>query len=190
MPQCSTRVCTTYPQFPARKATASRQGINNRNQVVGSSPNGRDGGIAFISTRGRLTDLNRLIVQSYRWFLQAGAAINDRGVIAATALDRLTGKRHGVLLVFVPTITRVSPGLLFMGATGVQITVHGRSFLPASEVFWNGAPLITTFLGTTQLKALVPAALVAGRGSAAVTVFNPEPGEGGVSSAPRSIDID
>jgi hypothetical protein len=49
-------------------------------------------------------------------------------------------------------------------------------------VRWNGTVLVSTFVSATQLRATVPAALIANPIVASVTVFNPDPG-GGVSNA-------
>src|SRR5207249_1389587 len=51
-----------------------------------------------------------------------------------------------------------------------------------STVNWNGAPLATSFVSSTQLTATVPASLVATAGTASITVANPSPG-GGTSNA-------
>src|SRR5207248_2416079 len=62
------------------------------------------------------------------------------------------------------------------------LTVNGTNFVSTSTVYWNGSPLTTTFVSSTQLTAIVPAANVAAVGTASVTVVNPAPG-GGTSNA-------
>src|SRR6185436_2399383 len=37
------------------------------------------------------------------------------------------------------------------------LTVTGSHFLPSSVIQWHGAPRATTFLGATQLSAVIPA---------------------------------
>src|SRR5205823_3340701 len=58
----------------------------------------------------------------------------------------------------------------------------------ASTVNWNGSPLTTTFVSSTQLTAIVPAANVATVGTASVTVVNPAPGGGTSNSVTFTIN--
>jgi len=82
----------------------------------------------------------------------------------------------------VPTTTSISPSCVTAGSTGFTLTVTGTKFVSNSVVNWNGSTLTTTFVSSTQLTAIVPAALVATGGTASVTVVNPTPG-GGTSNA-------
>lgn len=67
------------------------------------------------------------------------------------------------------------------GGPGFTLTVNGAWFLATSVVNWNGSPLATTFVSSSQLTAAVPASDIATASTAAVTVVNPSPG-GGVSN--------
>lgn len=85
----------------------------------------------------------------------------------------------------VPTITSLSPNTIkFGGGSDVPMTVTGTNFVQSpgnpvnSVVKWNANNLVTTFVSSTQLNAVVPAALVASVGNATVTVVNPTPGGG------------
>ena len=69
--------------------------------------------------------------------------------------------------------TAVSPG-----GAGLTLGVSGTEFLPSAIVYFNGAPLPTTFVNSQHLTATVPAASVASAGTATVTVVNPGPGSG------------
>src|SRR5438874_2186 len=82
----------------------------------------------------------------------------------------------------VPTITSISPTSIAAGSADFILTVNGTNFVSTSTVNWNGAPLATSFVSSTQLAATVPASLVATAGTASITVVNPSPG-GGTSSA-------
>src|SRR6266700_159599 len=82
----------------------------------------------------------------------------------------------------VPTITSISPTSTTAGSAQFTLTVNGTKFVSTSTVNWNGAPLATSFVSSTQLTATVPASLVATAGTASITVVNPSPG-GGTSSA-------
>jgi hypothetical protein len=72
-----------------------------------------------------------------------------------------------------PIVNTTSPNSAPAGAPSFTITVNGANFVSGSTVFWNGAPLATNFVSSTQLAALVPSNLVAFPGSASVTVVNP-----------------
>src|SRR6266487_905599 len=82
----------------------------------------------------------------------------------------------------VPTVTSISPTCATAGGPQFTLTVNGTKFVSASTVNWNGTPLATTFVSSTQLTAAVPAALIATAGTASITVVNPSPGGG--SSTP------
>jgi large repetitive protein len=89
-------------------------------------------------------------------------------------------------IVDVPTVTSLSPNSSGSGAGNLTITVNGTNFvgpvtvgaqqIPGSQVRWVGqvvTPLVTTFVNANQLTAVVPAALLATPGAAAVAVVQP-----------------
>jgi probable HAF family extracellular repeat protein len=90
-------------------------GINTSDEVVGYSYVPAQGNspvrasiqgqqVAFIYSRGVMTDLNTLIgPAAKRYSLHSARAINDNGQIAATAFSKEEGAFHAVLLT--PTIT-------------------------------------------------------------------------------------
>jgi hypothetical protein len=63
--------------------------------------------------------------------------------------------------------TAVSPG-----SGGFVLKVSGTGFVSGATVDFNGAPLMTTFVDSEHLSAVVPAADVATAGTASVTVVN------------------
>src|SRR6266487_4641130 len=73
----------------------------------------------------------------------------------------------------VPTVTSISPTCATAGGPQFTLTVNGTKFVSASTVNWNGTPLATTFVSSTQLTAAVPASLIATAGTASITVANP-----------------
>ena len=83
-----------------------------------------------------------------------------------------------------PTITSINPNSATSGEAAFQLTVTGTNYLSASVVQWTSAAtpqtLSTTFVGSTQLTAAVPASLAASAGTTSVSVMNPD---GTVSSA-------
>lgn len=59
------------------------------------------------------------------------------------------------------------------GGAALTLTVNGTGFASGATVDWNGKPLQTAFVSTSQLAATVPAADIAAPGTATVTVSNP-----------------
>src|SRR5438093_12620277 len=73
------------------------------------------------------------------------------------------------------------PSAVAPGGPDFTLTVNGTGFVSGATVNWNGTPLATTFVSSSQLTATVPAANIAVAGTASITVVNPTPG-GGASS--------
>jgi len=78
-----------------------------------------------------------------------------------------------------------APGLLSLSPAEVQperpsltLTVNGVAFVPGAVVHWNGMERPTTFVGSTQLTATLPASDLAVPVLGRVTVVNPVPGGG------------
>ncbi len=111
--------------------------------------------------------------------------------IAAPGTVSITVKQNGVsstdALTFTitnptPVLSSISPSSTDAGGPSFTLIAKGKAFLSSSTVDWNGSPLATTFVSASELKASVPAGLIATPGKAAVTVITPSPG-GGTSSA-------
>jgi len=86
----------------------------------------------------------------------------------------------------IPVVTDVSPSSLAaqvaLNAQPVQVTIAGSNFaqnpnnlLDTATVLVNGTPVVTQYVSSTQLAALIPAGLVATPGVLQVTVTNPQP---------------
>jgi len=88
----------------------------------------------------------------------------------------------------VPTVTSLSPTAAVAGGAGFTITVNGTNFFSGSVVEWNGVALATTYVGATQVTAVVPAIDIASSGTVAVTVFNPALGGGTSGSLTFTIN--
>jgi len=73
------------------------------------------------------------------------------------------------------------PDAVAPGAAAFTLTVNGTGFVKGSVVSWNGAPLATTFVSSSQLTAIVPAVNVATNTTVSITVSSPAPG-GGISN--------
>jgi hypothetical protein len=71
-----------------------------------------------------------------------------------------------------PTISSISPTCTAAGGPQFTLTVNGpnNDFIQGDTVFWNGNPLVTTFVNSKQLTATVPASLIATAGTASITV--------------------
>lgn len=78
----------------------------------------------------------------------------------------------------VPSVATLSPSSTAAGGADFTLSVTGTGFVPTSVVKWDGADLATTFVDSTELTAIVPAAGISGAGSHAIRVFNPAPGGG------------
>ena len=87
-----------------------------------------------------------------------------------------------------PSLKSMSPTTKEAGDTAFTLTVMGKSFSPGGAVEWNGTPLVTNFLSTSEATTQVPAALIATPGTATVTVFTPSPG-GGTSATSLTFTI-
>ena len=73
-----------------------------------------------------------------------------------------------------PTVSSISPNSAQAGSGALTIVVNGANFVNGSVVRWNGAPLSTTFVSASQLRAAVPANLLSAAGTAQVSVANPD----------------
>jgi hypothetical protein len=74
------------------------------------------------------------------------------------------------------------PGGAAPGTSGFNLTVNGTGFMSGSVVNWNGRPLPTTFLSSSQMKADIPASQIDHPGTASITVASPN-SAGGPSNA-------
>jgi len=69
-----------------------------------------------------------------------------------------------------PVLNSIAPNLAMAGGRGFTLTVNGSGFAAGAVVQWNGVALTTAFVSGQQLKATVPASLIAAQGSAQVSV--------------------
>src|SRR5262249_49438364 len=68
------------------------------------------------------------------------------------------------------------------GNGAFNVRVLGSNFTPASVIQVNGQPVLTAFVSSVELQAIVPADALKNPGSLQITVSTPPPG-GGVSPA-------
>ncbi|MGA7697089.1 MAG: FG-GAP-like repeat-containing protein [Candidatus Sulfotelmatobacter sp.] len=70
------------------------------------------------------------------------------------------------------------PDAVAPGGPQFTLTVNGAGFVSSSVVRWNGSPLASRFVSSSQLTAIVPAADITTASTARVTVVNPALGGG------------
>ena len=79
--------------------------------------------------------------------------------------------------------TSVSPGsgnfVLTVNGSGyvAPVVVNGVTQIAGSTVAWNGAPLTTTFVSSSQVTASVPGSDIASPSFASISVYNTTPGD-------------
>jgi hypothetical protein len=81
-----------------------------------------------------------------------------------------------------PSIASLSPSSAAAGGAAFLLTVTGGNFVAASTVTWNGVVLVSSFVDSAHLTAMVPASDLVTAGTASIAVINPAPG-GGTSNA-------
>jgi hypothetical protein len=80
------------------------------------------------------------------------------------------------------TLTSISPVSAVIGASALTLTVNGSGFMNTATVYWNGTPLTTTYVSSTQLTAAVPATDLSAAGHFTVTASNAVAGSGSGSA--------
>lgn len=70
-------------------------------------------------------------------------------------------------------ISSLSPNNTAQDGPQFTLTVIGSNFVPGAVVRWAGSNRTTTFVGNSQLQAIITATDIANPGSFAVTVVNP-----------------
>jgi hypothetical protein len=82
----------------------------------------------------------------------------------------------------IPALTTIAPSSAPVGASTLDLVLYGSNFENGATVQWNGSPLSSSWISTTQMTASVPASNFVSAGNAKVTVTNPSPA-GGTSNA-------
>jgi hypothetical protein len=77
---------------------------------------------------------------------------------------------------FTPQISSLSQTAAAEGSAAFTLTVNGSNFTNGSTVLFNGLPLATSFVSSSQLTATVSASLLADEGTANVSVFDAQRG--------------
>ena len=77
-----------------------------------------------------------------------------------------------------PEVTSVSPDKATVGSVGPSIVVAGTNFVPRSIVQLDGAPLATSFVSGTELRATIPTSKLAAVAVLRLSVGTSPPGGG------------
>jgi 6-phosphogluconolactonase len=110
------------------------------------------------------------------------ASVADSAKAAIAAANIITAVNNSI-----PAITTISPTSAAAGGAAFTLTVNGSNFVTGSVVRWNGSDRPTAFISASQVSAQIPASDIAVAGTAAITVFNPAPGEGASNSLTFTI---
>lgn len=100
-----------------------------------------------------------------------------------TQEERMKGGIHAPpprLEALMPPETEAGQGFQLQASGESAIAVRGENFMKSSTIFFEGAPLETTFGSSRELTALVPRPLYEREGAMRVTVKN---GDGQVSNS-------
>ena len=87
-----------------------------------------------------------------------------------------------------PTISNTSPDSALAGGPAFTLTVNGTGFVNGIVLSFNGTPLPTTFVSSTQITVTVPAADIAIASQATLTLTNPAPTPNGLVQETYFVD--
>ena len=139
------------------------------------------------ATLGTFTAFEGSILANTSITLTTGASLVHGRALALNAAVTLDTNNVSVPVNPVPVLTSINPASVPEGTTPLTLTANGSNFVPTSVVQFNGVPLATTYVSSTQLQAIVPAADRGEEGVAAITVTSPPPGGG--TSIPAQFTI-
>jgi Tol biopolymer transport system component len=86
-----------------------------------------------------------------------------------------------------PMPASLTPRSTAVGEPSFHLVVNGSDFVTTSTVTWNGTDRPTTYMGSTQLMAFIPASDLSAAGTAAVAVRSPAPRGGLSQSLPFAV---
>jgi hypothetical protein len=88
----------------------------------------------------------------------------------------------------VPHVDSVTPNKAALGSVGPSIIVAGNNFVPRSIVQLDGAPLATSFVSGTELRATIPSSKLTTVGTLRVSVGTAPPGGGASKEVSFSVE--
>ena len=86
-----------------------------------------------------------------------------------------------------PEVDAVTPNKATVGSVGPSIIVTGNNFVPRSIVQLDGAPLATSFISVTELRATIPSGKLASVGTLRISVGTAPPGGGASKEVAFSV---
>src|SRR5262249_56668117 len=95
-------------------------------------------------------------------------------------IDGVDFEVNGLIAANAPSIQFISPSSTVAGNGAFNLRVLGANFTPLSVIQVNGQPVLTSFVSSTELQAIIPADMLTTAGTLQITVSSPAPG-GGVS---------
>ena len=167
-------VAVTVPVGGVVQITATVTGTKSgKNLGVVWSVNGVDGGNSFVGTVSGtgLYTAPAVPPNGFTVSVKATSAV----LPSASATCAVTIRNQ------VPYLTSVAPNPLPPGP--FTLTLTGSRFVSGAQALWNGSPLTTNFVSTTQLTATGNASQL---GNASITVANPGPG---AVSSPLTVSV-
>ncbi len=151
----------TVPVSGVRQITAKVAGAANT--TVSWTVSGVTGGNSTVGTINSTGLYTAPAIPPKGWSVTVKAVSNADPSAAATCKVTVSNQ--------VPYVTAVAPNPLPPGS--FTLTVTGSRFVSGAQVLWNGLPITTNFVSSTQLTAVGNAAQL---GNASVGVANPGPG--------------
>lgn len=146
-------------------------------------------------TTGVLSDLDlpdecdESSVLYLRWLMTSntsvsGAVVSDAGT---NRIDDIV--ITGTKVNWEPEITSLSPASVLINSADTTIEVIGRQFIPTSVVGLGGRDLVTTYVSSTKLLAVIPAGNLTVVGdSYSIQVSTPAPGGGLSNVSPFTVE--
>lgn len=89
-----------------------------------------------------------------------------------------------------PSVSAIEPPSAVWGSPSFTLMVSGSGFVTASEILWNGSPLVTTLDGSGVLSATIARSDVATLGSREIAVRTPPPGGGTSATTIFEVTLD
>jgi YVTN family beta-propeller protein len=117
--------------------------------------------------------------------VQAGAQFVPPSQTKTVNLQNIDGvdfASSGLTSSDAPSIQFLAPSATIAGSGAFNIQVLGSNFTPQSIIQVNGQPVLTAFVSSVELQAIVPADTLTAPRTLQITVSTPPPG-GGVSPA-------
>ncbi len=105
----------------------------------------------------------------YSYTLQvtdSSASPNTANLVFAGETGTGTGTGSGL------SISTLAPTSAAVGSAATTLTVNGSGFTTSAQIYFSGTPLTTTYVNSTQLTAVIPAANLASAQTITVTVVS------------------